>query len=249
MDGFGSSSASDDVCFELRNQSPPRPLDLDVGGKRFRTSASTLRKAPFFEALLRHQENGTMQSTVTDEGFLFVDRSPDLFQSVLEYLRAGIAFAANPCERARLRNEFEFFGLDPNDVQLAPGCCAEEVVLGVRWKHIDMATGDKTYVHLRLHGPDSVLDHVCNARNEFSSTGWESDGWARSPSVLTLDMHQDREADFQAVARLLAFPMTKLWELDFRECGRAESSTVGYDSKDDARVHWISETITLRRHT
>ena len=32
-------------------------VDLDVGGTRFRTSTSTLNKAPFFDALLKHAAN------------------------------------------------------------------------------------------------------------------------------------------------------------------------------------------------
>lgn len=64
-------------------------LTINVGGKVFRTTASTLRKAPFFDSMLRLAEDGQLGMTVDDAGRFFVDRSGELFSYILEYLRSG----------------------------------------------------------------------------------------------------------------------------------------------------------------
>lgn len=91
-------------------------LTINVGGKAFRTTASTLRKAPFFDSMLRLAEDGQLGMTVDDCGRFFVDRSGDLFCYVLEYLRSGHWLLR---ERAAdldfvdaLREEAAFYGLE-----------------------------------------------------------------------------------------------------------------------------------------
>ncbi|CAK0843553.1 unnamed protein product [Prorocentrum cordatum] len=64
-------------------------LSVNIGGAIFRTTANTLRKAPFFDLMLRHMEEGALGTTTDDSGQLFVDRSGDLFVYILEYLRSG----------------------------------------------------------------------------------------------------------------------------------------------------------------
>mmetsp|Transcript_99484 Transcript_99484/g.197137 ORF Transcript_99484/g.197137 Transcript_99484/m.197137 type:complete len:314 (-) Transcript_99484:61-1002(-) len=73
-----------------RPASPPRAklpssqvLSINVGGTVFTTTASTIRKSRFLEELL-HQHTG---NKVLNE--LFVDRSGDLFQYILNFMRAG----------------------------------------------------------------------------------------------------------------------------------------------------------------
>eukprot|EP00931_Biecheleriopsis_adriatica_P078436 TRINITY_DN51897_c0_g1_i1.p1 TRINITY_DN51897_c0_g1~~TRINITY_DN51897_c0_g1_i1.p1 ORF type:complete len:261 (-),score=57.84 TRINITY_DN51897_c0_g1_i1:84-866(-) len=225
-------------------------VDLDVGGVRFRTSWSTLRKSPFFEALLRHGEEGTMDSTTTPEGLLFVDRDPGRFKMVLEFLRSGLALVPSMLELSFLQEEFRFFGLDPDAIQLAPGSQSEEVVLGVRWKHADLREVDKTTIHLRVHGPSAVLDRVWDIKDNLTSESGHtpaSEQWERAASVICADIEITEAAAHSVLSKVIALPLAKLWQMDFRECGRSESSTMGYDSGDDARIHWVSETITLRR--
>lgn len=218
-------------------------IDIDVGGRAFRVGASTLRKAPFFEALLRHMEAGTMDSTTTSCGVLFVDRSPELFPKVLGFLRSGLAFSISAHEAAILRSEFEFFGLNPEAVQSAPGSRCEEVVLGVRWKHVDMTESDRVYIYVSLNGPQHVLNSL-----EGELTTVEQDlQWERQSRILCYSVTMDQPATYLEVPKLMAPALEALWSLGFSESGRAESSTFGYDSRDDARVHWISETVTLKR--
>jgi len=90
-------------------------LTINVGGRIFRTTASTLRKAPFFDSLLRHSE-GVLGAAVDNAGHHFVDRSGDLFAHVLDYLRSGywlLGEKAGDLEFVEvLRQESEFYGLD-----------------------------------------------------------------------------------------------------------------------------------------
>uniref|UniRef100_A0A7S4R2J7 BTB domain-containing protein n=1 Tax=Alexandrium monilatum TaxID=311494 RepID=A0A7S4R2J7_9DINO len=91
-------------------------LAINVGGKVFLTTASTLRKAPFFDSMLRLSEEGQLGMTVDDGGRFFVDRSGELFYYILDYLRSGHWLLR---ERAAdlefvdaLREEATFYGLD-----------------------------------------------------------------------------------------------------------------------------------------
>jgi hypothetical protein len=92
-------------------------VSVNVGGKVFRTTAATLRKAPFFELLLRHAEEGGMSTTFDDSGRFFVDRSPDLFIYIIEYLRSGHWLLRDKAIDMdfvnALRQEASFYGMDP----------------------------------------------------------------------------------------------------------------------------------------
>lgn len=91
-------------------------LSINVGGIVFRTTGSTLRKAPFFDSLLRHAEDGDLGTTIDDGGRFFIDRSGELFAYVLEYLRSGhwlLRERGADLEFVEaLREESGFYGLD-----------------------------------------------------------------------------------------------------------------------------------------
>jgi len=91
-------------------------LSINVGGEIFRTTVATLRKAPFFDSMLKHAEKGVIGSTVDGGGRFFVDRPGELFGYVLEFLRSGHWVLH---DRARdlefihvLREEARFYGLE-----------------------------------------------------------------------------------------------------------------------------------------
>jgi len=107
------------------------PLVLNVGGVLFTTTPSTLEKAPFFEAMLRHHRlseaadhrspshrspSGSLGRSVDHHGHLFVDRSGFLFEYVLEYLRTGFWLLGdrgrNRTFLEALRAEALFYGLE-----------------------------------------------------------------------------------------------------------------------------------------
>merc|ERR1719422_3064144 len=61
-------------------------VSLNVGGVIFKTSSNTIKKAPFFDSMLRHVETGGLTTTVDECGRFFIDRSGELFAYILEYL-------------------------------------------------------------------------------------------------------------------------------------------------------------------
>eukprot|EP00930_Biecheleria_cincta_P069770 TRINITY_DN57475_c0_g1_i1.p1 TRINITY_DN57475_c0_g1~~TRINITY_DN57475_c0_g1_i1.p1 ORF type:complete len:348 (-),score=49.98 TRINITY_DN57475_c0_g1_i1:51-1094(-) len=91
-------------------------LVLNVGGCLFRTTATTLRNAPFFDALLRNTAEGGLGATLDGNGHYFVDRSGNLFHYILEYLRTGHwltgSKAADINFMEALRDESLFYGLE-----------------------------------------------------------------------------------------------------------------------------------------
>mmetsp|Transcript_23272 Transcript_23272/g.51081 ORF Transcript_23272/g.51081 Transcript_23272/m.51081 type:complete len:341 (-) Transcript_23272:184-1206(-) len=112
---------------------PGPVITLNVGGRIFRTTESTLRKAPFFESMLRHSEEGSIGTTRDPDGHPFVDRCGDLFPYVLEYLRCGhwlLGERQNDMEFVTiLRAEAEFFGLDGSGDAVLPWCRVSEYVM------------------------------------------------------------------------------------------------------------------------
>eukprot|EP00929_Paragymnodinium_shiwhaense_P008265 TRINITY_DN112211_c0_g1_i1.p1 TRINITY_DN112211_c0_g1~~TRINITY_DN112211_c0_g1_i1.p1 ORF type:complete len:374 (+),score=41.11 TRINITY_DN112211_c0_g1_i1:127-1248(+) len=105
------------------SSSPGGPvLRVNIGGEVFRTTASTLRRAPFFDSMLRHAEEGILGTTTDSEGRLFVDRSGELFHYILAYLQTGHWLLRERSTDSQfvdaLRDEAVFFGLDPQQDRL-----------------------------------------------------------------------------------------------------------------------------------
>ncbi|KAF4532204.1 hypothetical protein B566_EDAN002267 [Ephemera danica] len=85
-------------------------VHLNVGGTRFSTSRQTLLCVPdsFFTSLLC----GRISSVRDEMGYIFIDRDPKLFSTILNYLRTrDIDF--NNCDIQALRHEAEYYGLGP----------------------------------------------------------------------------------------------------------------------------------------
>nr|ACO15723.1 BTB/POZ domain-containing protein KCTD3 [Caligus clemensi] len=87
-------------------------IDLNVGGSLFSTSRSTLTSIPdtFFSALLSDR----IASARDKNGAIFIDRDPDLFKIILNYLRTRciIGNLEKPVLKALLY-EAEFYSLEP----------------------------------------------------------------------------------------------------------------------------------------
>lgn len=115
-------------------------LVLNVGGSLFRTTPSTLRKAPFFDSMFRHtgREGGGLGATLDSEGHYFVDRSGFLFRYVLEYLRTGFwLLGEKACDLEfvdAIRSEANFYGLEGDIGQLPVPRIMEYVCV---WQHKD----------------------------------------------------------------------------------------------------------------
>lgn len=113
-------------------------LSVSIGGRLFRTTFSTLRRAPFFDSMLRHASDGDIGMTFDDGGRYFVDRSGELFGYILEYLRSGhwvLREQANDGEfMEALREEACFYGLDHEHDRLPTPHISEYVTV---WQYLD----------------------------------------------------------------------------------------------------------------
>ncbi|XP_022921061.1 BTB/POZ domain-containing protein KCTD3 [Onthophagus taurus] len=85
-------------------------LHLNVGGKRFSTSRQTLTcvQDTFFTALL----NGRISSLRDEKGSIFIDRDPEIFAVILNYLRTREINLKN-VDIKSLRHEAEYYGISP----------------------------------------------------------------------------------------------------------------------------------------
>ncbi len=103
---------------------PPEPEDsiaiirLNVGGTRFVTTRTTLEKYPdsYFGLLLRSIDHCS-SLLYTKDSEIFIDRDPAPFEKVLTYLRTNKVF---PPMDARLRHEFQFYGLPTEPLKPPP---------------------------------------------------------------------------------------------------------------------------------
>ncbi|CAL8069191.1 unnamed protein product [Calicophoron daubneyi] len=84
-------------------------VNLNVGGRRFSTSRNTLlwNRNSFFTILL----GGHLPSCRDETGAYFIDRDPDMFNVILNYLRTN-ELNLSGVDVATLKNEALFYGLD-----------------------------------------------------------------------------------------------------------------------------------------
>ncbi|CAH1365369.1 hypothetical protein MTP99_001641 [Tenebrio molitor] len=85
-------------------------LHLNVGGKRFSTSKQTLTLIPdtFFTALL----SGRISSLRDEKGAIFIDRDPEIFSIILNYLRTR-EIDLHGTNIRTLRHEAEYYNIAP----------------------------------------------------------------------------------------------------------------------------------------
>ncbi|GBP74602.1 hypothetical protein EVAR_49183_1 [Eumeta japonica] len=91
-------------------------VNLNVGGKRFATSWHTLTWVPdtFFTALL----SGRIPTVRDETGAIFIDRDPNFFELILNFLRTRDIILNGVNIRA-LRHECDYFGITPLSRRLA----------------------------------------------------------------------------------------------------------------------------------
>jgi len=86
-------------------------INLNVGGKLFTTSLTTLRSisGTFFEKMFRKGAN----TTVSADGKYFIDRDPSTFGYVLDYLRSGDLLIKSEDKNLRMQvlDDAEYFQL------------------------------------------------------------------------------------------------------------------------------------------
>jgi hypothetical protein len=85
-------------------------IHLNVGGQYFSTSKSTLTwiRDTFFTSLL----SGRIATVEDERGAKFIDRDPELFRHILNYLRTK-QVDLNGVSLPLLRHEAQFYGITP----------------------------------------------------------------------------------------------------------------------------------------
>ena len=146
-------------------------LTVNAGGRRFETSTTTLMGsgAGYFEALLgetgqklrgrKRARAPEVTGSADDDapGEIFVDRSPDLFEDILQFARANRLSAATRKDDERLedlKTEAEFFCYD----RLAAACdeAIEALTPRCLTLHVDMCWS--TNEGPRERNPENVVE-------------------------------------------------------------------------------------------
>jgi len=89
------------------------PIRLNVGGKKFMTTYQTLssRGCTYFQPILDGADKAHHAFPQDDKGRFFLDRSPQTFSVVLEYLRNGVIIIPDGMKMDQIDLEFKFFGI------------------------------------------------------------------------------------------------------------------------------------------
>ena len=82
-------------------------IRLNVGGVRFETTLTTIRRIP--DSMLAVMFSGQHTVNKDDDGFVFIDRSPTHFDGILNFLRTGTVPVGMPHQG--LEAELEYYGL------------------------------------------------------------------------------------------------------------------------------------------
>ena len=95
-------------------QNGNRMVKLNVGGKKYTTTRSTLElggKECFFTRMFVYGDDNSISSTKDDEGYIFIDRNGDTFGEVLDYLRNGEILTETDTKRRKVELELDFYGI------------------------------------------------------------------------------------------------------------------------------------------
>lgn len=86
-------------------------ITLNVGGKLFTTTKHTLLSVndTFFTALF----SGRLSTYNDSSGAIFIDRTPELFAIILNFLRTNKLFGVNESNIDILKHEAEFYSITP----------------------------------------------------------------------------------------------------------------------------------------
>lgn len=117
-DAILAVASEEQDAWEAENESMRRiqtfqpKVKLDVGGAKFTTSLTTLRRYP--DTMLGAMFSGRHALTLDDKGFHFIDRDGTHFRYILNFLRAPENFSCDLKDRAltELKSECDFFGLE-----------------------------------------------------------------------------------------------------------------------------------------
>lgn len=96
------------------HSTPSKWITLNVGGKLFTTTVSTLteKEPTCMLARMFAPDSNIMPSDVDKDGAYLIDRSPTYFEPVLNYLRHGQLIYDNNINPEGILEEARFFGMD-----------------------------------------------------------------------------------------------------------------------------------------
>ncbi len=107
----------------------PRPdtMRLNIGGRRFETTCQTLAGLPYFEPLIE----GRFAHAKDENGYVFVDRSGDLFAVLLQFLRCKQRPAEPILAKhgTTLLDECNFYGLESLAQKIRGETCPMDLLL------------------------------------------------------------------------------------------------------------------------
>lgn len=150
---FPSSSASTSST-SASSSSADRRVKLDVGGKIFSTTLSTLTRLSdnFFSAMF----SGRFPLKLQDDGSLFIDRDAAVFPLVLNFLRGQIlnVESMTPAERTALKDDAEFYQITELMELLAEPKFVAEFVAG---KNYTLNTENDTVTHSGTKSWDCII--------------------------------------------------------------------------------------------
>ncbi|CAG9132843.1 unnamed protein product [Plutella xylostella] len=186
-------------------------VNLNIGGTRFSTSWHTLTWVPdtFFTALL----SGRIPTVRDESGAIFIDRDPNLFGLILNYLRTRDIDLNNVNIRA-LRHECDYFGITPLSRRLAlcdemnHSSCGDVLFYG--------------YLPPPLNSPvPSRHNSSCSRKSSTAST-------TEPPTNRTHS--RNSSLDLRNVGRIAA-------QEPLSRCGRGHSRTASLGNADCSRGH------------
>ncbi|XP_026884643.2 BTB/POZ domain-containing protein KCTD9b isoform X3 [Electrophorus electricus] len=119
-------------------------LTLNVGGRCFTTTRSTLVKEP--ESMLNHMfgNKDVWGNKQDDQGAYLIDRSPDYFEPILNYLRHGQLIVNDGINLLGVLEEARFFGIERLAEQL------ESVIRGLSFSGADLSRLDLRYINFKM---------------------------------------------------------------------------------------------------
>jgi len=94
-------------------------ISLDVGGTRFDTSRQTLVKDPNSMLAKMFDPESKMKPGLLRNGAYFLDRDPEWFRIILNYLRNGILLVETTKELMAILTESRYFGLSGLEQEVA----------------------------------------------------------------------------------------------------------------------------------
>uniref|UniRef100_A0A8C6K8Q6 BTB/POZ domain-containing protein KCTD9 n=1 Tax=Nothobranchius furzeri TaxID=105023 RepID=A0A8C6K8Q6_NOTFU len=144
-DGDSFEDHQEDLGGHERCQAHTDWLTLNVGGRCFTTTRSTLvSKEP--ESMLAHmfREKDVWGNKQDSQGAYLIDRSPDYFEPILNYLRHGQLIINEGINPLGVLEEARFFGIEQLAEQL------EALIKGLNFTGADLSRLDLRYINFKM---------------------------------------------------------------------------------------------------